>query len=259
MTESFPPPSIELDHLEGVRGARKLIAVGGGRGGVGKSLVAQNLAVYFAQLGKSVVARRRDPTGREPPHAVRAPGGRAPAVARRRARGARTSRSCRRACRGSRSCPARTTRSSRRSSCARAARRGGSRASARSPPTTSSSTSAPATRTSRVDLMLAADFAICVTVPEPPAIETTYRFVRAAYRRRLRRALLQGSLPPRALRARHRGDRHAPVARSSSIRVAHEDRPRPRRARVGRGAAHAPLPRREPDARAHRPRARRRG
>ena len=37
--------------------------------------------------------------------------------------------------------------------------------------------------------MLAADFAICVTVPEPPAIEATYRFVRAAYRRRLRRSL----------------------------------------------------------------------
>src|SRR5262249_18065547 len=32
------------------RGVRCLIVVGGGRGGVGKSLVAQNLAVYFAQL-----------------------------------------------------------------------------------------------------------------------------------------------------------------------------------------------------------------
>jgi flagellar biosynthesis protein FlhG len=42
-----------------------------------------------------------------------------------------------------------------------------------------------------LDVMLAADFAICVTVPEPPAIEATYRFVRAAYRRRLRRALIK--------------------------------------------------------------------
>ena len=63
VTESFPPPSIELDHLEGVRGARKLLAVGGGRGGVGKSLIAQNLAVYFAQLGKSVALVDCDPTG----------------------------------------------------------------------------------------------------------------------------------------------------------------------------------------------------
>ena len=38
-----------------------------------------------------------------------------------------------------------------------------------------------------VDLMLAADIAIAVTVPEPPAIEETYRFLRAAFRRRLRR------------------------------------------------------------------------
>jgi flagellar biosynthesis protein FlhG len=40
-----------------------------------------------------------------------------------------------------------------------------------------------------LDVMLAADVAICVTVPEPPAIEETYRFLRAAYRRRIRRAL----------------------------------------------------------------------
>jgi flagellar biosynthesis protein FlhG len=39
--------------------------------------------------------------------------------------------------------------------------------------------------------MLDADIAVCVTVPEPPAIETTYRFVRAAFRRKLRRALLR--------------------------------------------------------------------
>src|SRR5262249_45751960 len=43
--------------------ARRVIAVGGGRGGGGKSLVAVNLAVYFAQLGKSVVLVDADPTG----------------------------------------------------------------------------------------------------------------------------------------------------------------------------------------------------
>src|SRR6185295_18727450 len=46
-----------------VRGARRMLAVGGGRGGAGKSLVAQNIAVYFAQLGKSVVLVDLDPTG----------------------------------------------------------------------------------------------------------------------------------------------------------------------------------------------------
>jgi flagellar biosynthesis protein FlhG len=45
-----------------------------------------------------------------------------------------------------------------------------------------------------LDLMLAADVAVAVTVPEPPAIETTYRFLRAAFQRRLRRALLQDKL-----------------------------------------------------------------
>ena len=40
-----------------------MIAVGGGRGGVGKSLVAVNLAVYFAQLGKPVVLVDADAAG----------------------------------------------------------------------------------------------------------------------------------------------------------------------------------------------------
>ncbi|MSP24198.1 MAG: tyrosine-protein kinase family protein, partial [Myxococcales bacterium] len=43
--------------------ARHVIAVGGGRAGVGKSLLSANLAVYLAQLGRNVVLCDADPSG----------------------------------------------------------------------------------------------------------------------------------------------------------------------------------------------------
>src|SRR5512143_3665482 len=52
---SLPPP----------RGVRHVIAIGGGRGGVGKSVLAVNLAVYLAQLGRSVTLIDADPAGAE--------------------------------------------------------------------------------------------------------------------------------------------------------------------------------------------------
>jgi len=190
VTESFPPPSIELEHLEGVRGARKLLAVGGGRGGVGKSLIAQNLAVYFAQLGKSVALVDCDPTGTNMhtqfglPAAAHAPpfeGG-----------------------------PEELLKSFVTTSVPglsilpgphdaiepplqlRAGRKSRWLARMRALPVDYLVIDVgPGHAHLALDVMLAADFAICVTVPEPPAIEATYRFVRAAYRRRLRRALIK--------------------------------------------------------------------
>src|SRR5579875_3247208 len=47
----------------GLRSVGRFIAVGGGRGGVGKSLIAVNLAVYLAQLGKAVVLVDADAAG----------------------------------------------------------------------------------------------------------------------------------------------------------------------------------------------------
>jgi flagellar biosynthesis protein FlhG len=47
------------------------------------------------------------------------------------------------------------------------------------------------TQPATLDLFLTADFGICVSAPEPPAIEASYRFVRAAFVRALRRALVK--------------------------------------------------------------------
>jgi flagellar biosynthesis protein FlhG len=191
---SFPPPSSDASDSEApesLRGARRLVVVGGGRGGVGKSLVAQNLAVYFAQLGKPVVLVDADPTGanlhagfgltassEDPPIeasaqaqferglvATQVPGlsllpaphdSILPPLALRAGRKARWLSRIR-------SLPAEYL----------------------------VIDVGPGHGHFALDLMLEADIAICVTVPEPPAIETTYRFLRAAFRRRLRRALLR--------------------------------------------------------------------
>jgi flagellar biosynthesis protein FlhG len=62
-----PPPSYPpLPPFEGSAGslrARRVIVVGGGRGGVGKTLLSVNLGVYFAQLGRDVVVCDADPFG----------------------------------------------------------------------------------------------------------------------------------------------------------------------------------------------------
>jgi flagellar biosynthesis protein FlhG len=204
MSDLSSPTSIHDDPPEAAaRGTPRFIAIGGGRGGVGKSLVAVNLAVYFAQLGKEVVlvdadaggsnvhghfglraARSEPDVEEEGPDAVRralvptsVPGlSLLPA-----AHDAVTRRPTLRAGRKTRWL---------------SALRG---------------LSAeylvvdvgPGHNDFALDLMLAADIAVAVTVPEPPAIETTYRFMRAAFRRRLRRALvrdkLRSSLLERAL------------------------------------------------------------
>jgi Mrp family chromosome partitioning ATPase len=44
-------------------GVKHVIAIGGGRGGVGKSVVAVNLAVDLAQLGRKVLLIDTDPAG----------------------------------------------------------------------------------------------------------------------------------------------------------------------------------------------------
>ena len=49
----------------------------------------------------------------------------------------------------------------------------------------------PGTSTPTLDLYLGADFGICVTAPDPPSIEATYRFMKAVYLRQVKRLLLR--------------------------------------------------------------------
>src|SRR3954468_16203634 len=57
-----PPPSANVAPPLGVK---HVIANGGGRGGVGKSIVSVNHAVYLAQLGRKVLLIDTDPAGAE--------------------------------------------------------------------------------------------------------------------------------------------------------------------------------------------------
>src|SRR5690606_22635470 len=62
MSES-DPPSAPRHPVAAPRGVRHVMAVGGGRGGVGKSVLAVNLAVCLAQLGRRVALVDADPAG----------------------------------------------------------------------------------------------------------------------------------------------------------------------------------------------------
>jgi flagellar biosynthesis protein FlhG len=187
---SLPPPPIEPDsvpELEGGRSTKRTLAVGGGRGGAGKSLVAQNLAVYFAQLGKSVVLVDLDPTGANlhaqfgvTAHAHPPADDSTEELAKALVMTSVHGLSILPGPHDAIDAPMQL----------RAGRKSRWLSHLKALPTDYLVINVgPGHGHLAVDVMLAADFAICVTVPEPPAIEATYRFVRAAYRRQLRRAI----------------------------------------------------------------------
>lgn len=192
MSESFPPDSLEPESVDvdpsGLRGARRLLAVGGGRGGVGKSLVSQNLAVYLAQLGKTVTLVDCDPTGANL-HTqfgldalARPIDGNSEDLSKLTVATSVPGLSILPAPHDALETPLQL----------RAGRKTRWLSRLRAIPTDYLVVDVgPGHASLAVDLMLAADVGICVTVPEPPAIEATYRFVRAAFRRRLRRALVK--------------------------------------------------------------------
>ncbi|MEO8878235.1 MAG: helix-turn-helix domain-containing protein, partial [Polyangiaceae bacterium] len=172
-----------------LRGARKLLTVGGGRGGVGKSLLAANLAIYLAQLGKEVVLVDADPSGAnlhthfglaaaksDPTLEPTSPKSFEEALVTTNVPGLRLMPAAHDAV----DVPF----------LHRSGRKARWLAKLRTIPCEYLVIDAgPGHGHFSLDLMLAADVPIAVTVPEPPAIEATYRFLRAAFRRRLRRAL----------------------------------------------------------------------
>jgi flagellar biosynthesis protein FlhG len=164
-----------------------VITVGGGRGGVGKSLLTVNLGVYLAQLGREVLIADADLSGsslhiqlglERPPLADR------DAVEHLNVEPVATSVS------GLRLLP--TPFDATASSPFRPGRKARWLTRLRSLPADYvllhlGAGASPAT----LDLFSASDVGICVTVPDPAAVESTYRFLRSLYLRRLRRTLMK--------------------------------------------------------------------
>jgi flagellar biosynthesis protein FlhG len=166
-----------------------VIAVGGGRGGVGKSVLAINLATYLAQLGRTVVLVDADPSGAKlhtmlgvelresPPSAEDEEGGDDLATVPTPIPGLLLLPQLYTV--GS-TIPLRPGRKPRWA-------RGLRQLSVDYVLLDLGAGTAPAT----LDLFLGADLGVCVTTPEPPSVEATYRFMRALFQRRLRRTLIK--------------------------------------------------------------------
>jgi flagellar biosynthesis protein FlhG len=167
------------------RARAKLIALASGRGGSGRSLLAANIAVYLAQAAKKVVALDADPAG-GPLHqllgATRPPRGFGELL---RGKATRLSELIT-------DTPV--------AGVGLIAGEGGAFGAARPRMTAKVTLAAIAAldvdyvvldlgapdSTLTLDLWLAADIPILVTIPDPASIEATYRFAKSAFIRRLR-------------------------------------------------------------------------
>lgn len=184
---------------------RHVLAVAGSRGGVGSSLVAVNLAVYLAQLGRTVALIDADPSGAFLHSMLGVP---------------------HEACRGlpdditgdvlrpvKTQVPGLLLEPQRYSAgLTQPIRPGRKPRWARDLRTLDVDhvllDLGVSTHPANLELFANADLGLCVTTPEPPSVEGTYRFIRALYQRRLRGKLVrdrhnlraieraQASLPP---------------------------------------------------------------
>src|SRR5689334_3268537 len=180
----FPPPK---ETSTAPTGARHVIAVGGGRGGVGKSVLSVNIAVYLAQLGRSVLLVDADSAG---PTLHTLLGVDAPAVAAPSDEGEEDFvptvttpvPGLRLVPQTYRAGSTQPERAGRKAHWVHELRKldvdyvvldlGAG--------------TAPAT----LDLFLSADLGLTVSTPEPPSVEAVYRFTRGLFQRTVRRLLV---------------------------------------------------------------------
>ena len=196
---------IELDERdikppEPPRGVRYVIAIGGGRGGVGKSLLSVNLGAYLAQLGREVLITDADLAGSSLHIQLgldRAPLAGSEAVEMLKVKPVDT------VVPGLRLLP--TAFDPGAVSPFRPGRKARWLSRLRLLPADYiivhlGAGTSPAT----LDLFSGSDVAICVATPDPAAVEATYRFLRSLFLRQLRRALIKERVRLRVLeRAMH--------------------------------------------------------
>lgn len=167
---------------------RHVIAVAGSRGGVGSSLLAVNLAVYLAQLGRTVALIDADPSGAF----LHSMLGVSPEECRGSADDAAGDilRPIKTQVPGLLLEPQRYG-----PGLTQPIRPGRKPRWARDLRTLDVDhvliDLGVSTHPANLELFLRADLGLCVTTPEPPSVEGTYRFIRALYQRRLRGKLVR--------------------------------------------------------------------
>ena len=178
-------PQDSFVERSGGRTVRHVISVGGGRGGVGKSLLTVNIGVYLAQLGREVLVVDTDMSGSS--LHIQLGLDRAP-LASRDAVEELTVEPVTTSVPGLRVLPSPYDPGA--SSPFRPGRKARWLGRLKTLPADYVLLHlGPGNSPGTLDLFLASEVGLCVTVPDPAAVESTYRFLRSLFLRRLRRAL----------------------------------------------------------------------